>query len=108
MTIGNKRFDRGLGTHSNGHIRITSPVPNVSLAAWIGVDNNERTQATKGSVVFSVSADGRECFRSGTIRSSQEPLQIDVKFDEAKTLDLHVAIQETASGGITPIGPRQP
>jgi len=60
LTIGNKRFERGLGPHSNGHIRITSPEPIVRFMAWIGVDNNERTQATKGSVTFSVSPFGRE------------------------------------------------
>lgn len=84
LTIGNRRFDRGLGTHSNGHIRITSPEPIVRFTARIGVDNNERTEATRGSVIFSVSTAGQERFCSDIVRSSQEPQRVDIEFDGAR------------------------
>jgi alpha-galactosidase len=90
MKIGTKPFQRGLGTHSVGHIRVTSPQPMARLLASIGVDNNQRTEGKRGSVVFSVSADGRERFRSGVLRAGQEPQPIDVELGGATVLDLKV------------------
>lgn len=91
LTIGKKRFHRGLGTHSNGRIHITSPEPITRFTAWIGVDNNQRTQGARGSVVFAVLADGREVFRSGVMRGGREPQHIDIKIDRATSLALHVS-----------------
>jgi len=90
MKIGTKPFQRGLGTHSIGHIRITCLQPMARLAASIGVDNNVRTEGKRGSVVFSVSADGRERFRSGVLRGGQEPQAIDLELGGATVLDLEV------------------
>ena len=90
MTIGKKRFQRGLGTHSVGHIRVTSPEPLARLLASIGVDNNQRTEGKRGSVVFSVSAGGRERFRSAIVRAGEEAVPIDVDLGGANRLDLEV------------------
>ena len=90
MKIGAKPFQRGLGTHSIGQVRVTSPRPMTRFKASIGVDNNERTEAKRGSVVFTVSAGGRGRFRSGVLRGGQEPQSIDVELGGATVLDLEV------------------
>ncbi|MBN1443414.1 MAG: NPCBM/NEW2 domain-containing protein, partial [Planctomycetes bacterium] len=64
LRIGEKSFERGLGAHSVGRIRIQSPEPIERIAGWVGVDLNERTSGGRGSVTFAVSAGGREVFRS--------------------------------------------
>ncbi len=68
MTIGERSFQHGLGTHSVSHIRVHSPEPIERFSAWIGVDNNVRTQGNMGSVVFTVSVGGEELYRSGIMR----------------------------------------
>jgi len=90
MTIGNRNFQRGLGTHSVSHIRIHSPEPIERFSAWIGVDNNVVTQNNMGSVVFSVSAGGEKLYRSGIMRGEQGPERIDVEVKGARAIDIHV------------------
>jgi len=90
MTIGPKAFSHGLGTHSVSHVRIQSPEPIERFAAWVGVDNNDRTSGGRGSVVFSVSAGDRELYRSKTLRSGQPPERIEVDTHGALVIDLHV------------------
>ncbi len=88
LVIGQTRFEHGLGTHSVGHIRVRSPRPIARFSASIGVDHNERTSGGRGSVVFVVSAAGRELFRSGVMRGGQPPQQVDVEPGGAGVLDL--------------------
>ena len=78
IVIGQRRFEHGLGTHSRSHIRLYSIEPIDRFSAWVGVDNNERTQGGLGSVVFSISAKGEELYRSGVLRGGQEPQRIDL------------------------------
>jgi alpha-galactosidase len=90
MTIGSRRFERGLGTHSVGHIRVRAPQPIQRFSAWVGVDNNWGTRGGRGSVVFSVSADRRQVYRSEVMRGEQQPQQLDLHLKGATVLDLQV------------------
>ena len=90
MQIGTKRFGRGLGTHSIGHIRVESPQPMARFSASVGVDHNDRTRGGKGSVVFVVSADWHERYRSEVLRGGQEPKVVDIDLGGALVLDLQV------------------
>lgn len=90
MTIGDRSFQHGLGTHSVSHIRVHSPEPVQRFSAWIGVDNNVRTKNNMGSVVFTVSVDGEELYRSGIMRGEQGPERVDVDVKGARAIDLHV------------------
>jgi len=90
LIIGQRQFKHGLGTHSVSHIRIYSPEPIERFSAWVGVDSNERTQGGRGSVVFSVSVEGEELYRSGVLRGGQEPERIDIDTKGVKIIDLHV------------------
>ena len=91
LVIGQRQFEHGLGTHSVSHIRLYSPEPIEHFSAWIGVDHNERTKDGLGSVVFSVSAEDKELYRSGILCGGQEPERIDIDIENAKILDLHVS-----------------
>jgi alpha-galactosidase len=89
MLMRGRRFERGLGSHAVGHVRIVSPEPIERFAAWVGVDENERTRGGQGSVVFSVMAGGRELFRSRVLRGGDAPEKVDLAVGGATILDLH-------------------
>ncbi|MEI6916092.1 MAG: NPCBM/NEW2 domain-containing protein [Armatimonadota bacterium] len=89
LTIGGKKFKRGLGTHSISHIRVFSPDPIVRFKAAAGIDQNPRSTGS-GSVVFSVGVKGKELYRSPLATNGQAPLAIDVPLEPSFTLDLHV------------------
>ncbi len=90
LTIGKRRFEHGLGTHSVSLIRIHSPEPLARFSAWIGVDQNERTQGSRGSVVFAVLAGGRELYNSGLLKAGEEPRRVEVDAGGATQLELRV------------------
>ena len=71
LTIGDRKFEHGLGTHANSRIVIRSPKPIERFSAWVGVDHNERTRGGAGSIVFSVSTGKGELFRSKVLRGGQ-------------------------------------
>lgn len=89
MKIGARAFEHGLGTHSTSEIRVVSPEPIDRFSAWVGIDNNERTGAGQGSVVFSVTA-GNELFRSDVLTGGKEPVRVDVDTKGANVLVLKV------------------
>ncbi len=90
IKIGSKSYSHGLGTHSVSRIGISSPEPMARFAAWVGVDNNERTAGGQGSVAFVVQAGGKELFRSEVLRGGMEPVRVDVALGEARAFDLRV------------------
>ena len=90
LTIGDRKFEHGLGTHSVSRIRIHSPKPIERVTAWVGVDHNERTRNGAGSVVFSVATKQGRLFQSKTLRGGQAPVRIDLDTRGATTLDLNV------------------
>lgn len=83
LTLGQRTFKDGLGTHANSHIRILSPEPITRFRAWVGVDNNPRAGA--GSVFFTVKSEGRELFRSGVMRWGGAPAKIDLALDASSS-----------------------
>ena len=88
LMLGKRRFEHGLGTHAQSHIRVHAPEPIERLTGWIGVDHNDRTRGGRGSVVFSVTADGQERYRSPTLRSGEDPVRIDVETGNVNVIDL--------------------
>jgi alpha-galactosidase len=90
LTIGERKFEHGLGTHANSRIVIRSPKPIERFSAWVGVDHNERTRGGAGSIVFSVSTEKGELFRSKVLRGGQAAVRVDVAAEGATTLYLNV------------------
>ncbi len=90
LTIGDRSFDHGLGTHATSRIVVRSPKPIARFSAWVGVDNNERTRGGAGSIVFSVSTGKDELFRSQVLRGGGRAVRVDVAAGGATTLYLNV------------------
>jgi alpha-galactosidase len=91
LTIGSRRFTHGLGTHAVSHLRLLSPEPVERFTAWIGVDHNNRTQGGLGSVIFFLTVNGRELYRSTTLRGGAEPARVELELSGATNLDLQVS-----------------
>lgn len=90
LQVGDRKFTRGLGTHSTSDIRIRFDEPTREFIARVGVDNNHDTKGELGSVVFVVEAGGRELFRSGVCRGGQAPVDVKVELNGARSLVLRV------------------
>jgi len=91
LKIGTWPFAHGLGTHAISHLRVVAPEPIERFVAWVGVDNNHRTQLRPGSVVFSVVADRQQLYHSPVMRGGGEPERVDVKPPPGtQILNLHV------------------
>lgn len=88
MRIGTQDFAHGLGTHACSEIVFLIPENATAFRAMVGVDNNGDTQGTRGSVVFSVEADGKELYKSGVARGGEEPLsvKVDLPIDSKKLI----------------------
>ncbi|MBM3497735.1 MAG: hypothetical protein FJX74_03605 [Armatimonadetes bacterium] len=90
LRIGERTFERGLGTHARSHIRVYSPEPLARFAAWVGVDHNERTHGGAGSVVFRVAAGEAEVYRSRLLRGGEAPERVEVDLGGAHVVNLLV------------------
>ncbi len=92
LTLGGRRFERGLGTHSVSRITVQAPEPIVRFSAQVGVDDNERTNGPTpvGSVTFTVSARGQELFATGVLRPGQAPVPVDMELGGVGALELSV------------------
>jgi len=91
LQLGERKFERGLGTHSISEIRVYSPEPITGFTAWVGVDNNASTGGQKGSAIFFVEVDGQQLYSSPVLRSSDPGKKVDVKVDGGHVLDLKVS-----------------
>lgn len=90
MRIGQKSFERGLGSHSVSEIAVHLPEPAARFEAEIGVDNDRNTFGREGTVIFVVESAGQELFRSSVRRGSDPALPIRVELSGQRTLTLRV------------------
>ena len=90
LKLAKKTYKHGLGTHSTSVIRVRLSKPAKAFLAEAGIDNNWDTQGTHGSVVFAVEVDGKEAYRSGIRRGSDQPLPVQIELDGAKDFTLRV------------------
>ena len=85
MTIGGKRFRRGLGTHANSEIVYTLDGTCRRFQAWAGPD-----MATYGTLGLAVFVDGEKRWESGKMVHGDAPKLVDVDITGAKELRLLV------------------
>jgi len=78
LQIGKQEFKRGLGTHANSEIALHLPAGAREFRAFAGIDNNFDTQGQLGSAQFSVEIDGKEVFRTPTLKGGQAPVPVTV------------------------------
>ena len=90
LRIGDKGYERGLGTHAASEIVVRLPAPGKQFTAAVGVDNNYDTRGERGSVVFAVEVGGKEVFRSDVRRGGQAPVPVALDLGGASEFALKV------------------
>jgi len=78
LSIGGKRFARGVGTHANSVVWIDLARGSERFLASVGVDD---AAAGPGSVTFKIIGDGRKLWESGVMKPGQaaKPVDVDLK-----------------------------
>ncbi|MBG9735369.1 NPCBM/NEW2 domain-containing protein [Paenibacillus alvei] len=87
LTLNNKTYTKGLGTHANSEIVYKLNGQYTSFAALVGVDNEV---GTVGSVEFKVVVDNQVVFSSGVMRNNIEPKEVNVNLSGKNELKLVV------------------
>ncbi|MFB7452884.1 endo-alpha-N-acetylgalactosaminidase family protein [Streptomyces sp. NPDC056194] len=87
LRIGGVTYAKGLGTHAPAKVRYYLGGRCTSLTAEVGVDD---VQATRGSVQFSVLADGTEKAKSPVLRAADPAWQLTADVTGASYVDLVV------------------
>lgn len=90
LKIGNREFDRGLGTHANSEIVYELGGAYERFEAWVGVDA-EMDSFGKSSVVFQILVDGKEVFNSGVVRNATPARQLNLSVAGVDELRLVVS-----------------
>jgi len=89
LSIGGKKFDRGIGTHANGQFCIELSGKAKRFVAQVGLDDES---GHNGTAEFIVVVDNKKVWQSGVMRGGNAAKSVDVKLDEAKRLELVVTI----------------
>ncbi|MGW5781882.1 endo-alpha-N-acetylgalactosaminidase family protein [Streptomyces sp. NPDC003863] len=87
LRIGGVTYAKGLGTHAPAKVRYYLGGRCTSLTAEVGVDD---VQTTRGSVQFSVLADGTEKVKSPVLRAADPAWQLTADVTGASYVDLVV------------------
>lgn len=85
LTLGARTFAHGLGVHGTTSVSYELDGRQSRLQATIGIDDS---MGRRGSVVFRVIGDGRELFKSDTLRGGGKPVDISVDISGVKLLEL--------------------
>lgn len=85
MSIAGKQFEKGIGTHANSVIPLKLDGNATKITGWVGLDDETGNQ---GSVEFSIKADGKEIWKSGTMKSGTAAKQFKLDIKDVKILDL--------------------
>ncbi|WP_345574736.1 endo-alpha-N-acetylgalactosaminidase family protein [Nonomuraea rosea] len=85
IVVGGQTFDKGLGMHAPAKVRFFLGGRCTRFTAVVGVDD---VQATRGSVQFSVVADGVEKVRSPVLRAADPAYELDADLTGARFVDL--------------------
>lgn len=93
LVIGERRFRRGIGVHSES--RLTFPVApgDRAFQAWAGMDaisQPHNNDPELGSALFKVLVDGQERFNSGDLNWAMGARRVEVEIAGAKELELVV------------------
>ncbi len=95
LQIGDRAFERGLGTHARSEIVYELDGTGERFEAWVGIDA-AKAKSDLASVVFKVVADGREVFDSGVMRGSTPARQ--VRVDLAGVRELKLLVTDAGDG----------
>lgn len=87
LTLNGVIFDKGLGVHANSDIRFYTGAKCSTFTATVGVDDY---QTTRGSVRFSVLADGKELIKTPVMGATTAAADINVNISGATYVNLVV------------------
>ena len=91
LIIAGDTFQRGVGTHASGMIRIKLNDDTKRFHAKVGLDDSPpEHERRKASVEFIVYADGVEIWNSGIMKAGDKAKVIDLELKQKKNLDLFV------------------
>ena len=97
IKIGQREFERGLGTHATSEIAVHIPFGAKKFKSFVGVDNNSSTGGINGSVWFAVEAGGNQLAKTGVRKGSDEAIPIDVDLPAGAT-ELVLRVDMTDDG----------
>jgi hypothetical protein len=89
LSIGGKKFERGVGTHSDSVCRIATNDAVEEFSAYVGVD--DEVEKGRGSVEFLVVGDDKILWQSGIMKSGDPAKYVIVKTKGIKELMLKVS-----------------
>ena len=94
LKIGETVYKHGLGTHANSEIAIKLADGVKSFKSFVGVDSDNNSI---GTVQFVVERDGKELFRSATLRGGENAVPVDIDCSTG-TGDLILKTDSTPDG----------
>ncbi|WP_433323977.1 endo-alpha-N-acetylgalactosaminidase family protein [Spirillospora sp. CA-294931] len=87
ISIGGKKHDKGLGAHADSTVRYYLGGTCTAFTAEVGVDDR---QGTRGTVAFTVTADGRKVAESPLMKGGQPGHALTADVTGARYVDLNV------------------
>ncbi len=90
LNIHGVKYTRGLYCHAVSQVVVHLSSAAKSFEAVVGVDSNDQTLPVKGSIHFSVSANGNKLYSSPLIREGMPGAAINVKLNNATEVVLDV------------------
>jgi hypothetical protein len=90
ISIGGRKFTRGLGTHSNSVAYVDVAGACEKFTGFVGVDDASGKN-TEGTVVFEVAGDDKVLWNSGPVKAGESPVQFEVGAKGVQTLVLLVS-----------------
>lgn len=87
LSIAGKKFEHGLGTHAVSVFRIALNGKGERFTASVGVDDEK---GKLGSVVFSLTGDGKTLWQSGIMKGGEPAKEVSVEISGIKVLVLRV------------------
>ncbi len=87
LSIAGTKFEHGLGTHAVSAFRIALNGKGERFTASVGVDDEK---GKLGSVVFSITGDGKTLWQSGIMKGGEPAKEVSVELSGVKVLVLRV------------------
>lgn len=89
ISIGERGFERGVGTHAASVMYVDLKGGSERFRAWAGVDD-EVGKDSRASVEFHVVGDGKVLWKSGVMKAGEAAREVDVPVKDVRTLVLLV------------------
>ena len=84
MSVGGKKFERGLGTHADSLVRLQLKGGSEEFTAFVGVD--DAATSDRATITFRVIGDGKTLWKSPGMKRGQPARTVDVSIKGIKTL----------------------